>query len=161
MENINPMASYHIYNKYITSIYKAKQAFSHYERYKKCFSIRSMDNEMSEIFAKLGLHYSKLISLVNSRKVSDSGSTGRDLVTIDGCEELMKEKASFFNNIICFLEKNKNGVLQALGASGNSEAIDKEITALETNLDHADKVVSRMDALIKTSQQIYVTKQAG
>ncbi|MEO6150708.1 MAG: hypothetical protein ABIN95_06630 [Mucilaginibacter sp.] len=148
------MKSYHIYNKYKIGIHKAKQSFGHYEKYKNCFSIRSMDNEMGEIFIKLGLHYSKLMHLVTDRNKNSEIKGEPDLVSIDECEKLLKEKASFFNNIICFLERNEKRIIELLN-SGTIDAMSNEVNAIETNVTNADKVVNRMDSMIISSQQIY------
>ncbi|RYZ95058.1 MAG: hypothetical protein EOP47_26575 [Sphingobacteriaceae bacterium] len=84
-----------------------------------------------------------------------------DFVSIDECEELMKEKASFFNNIICFLERNEKRIIEVLGNKRNAKTIDSEVIAIEVELTDADKLVNKMDDMIRSSQQVYSIKKVG
>jgi hypothetical protein len=156
------MKSNHIYNKYKACIQNAKSAFSHYEKYSSCFSIRSVDEEMLGIFRKIGLSYAKLMQMVANREQKTiTNNDAALIVTIDECEKLLKEKASFFNNIIGFLDRNESQIMATLSNALYFKKISTDLDALESNLGYANKLVARMELMLRSSQQIYLGNSLG
>lgn len=156
------MKSSHIYNKYRACIQNAKSAFGHYEKYSNCFSIRSVDEEMVNIFRKIGLSYAKLLQMVANREQKTiTNNDAALIVTIDECEKLLKEKASFFNNIIAFLDRNEKQIMATLGNALYFKKISTDLDALESHLNYANKLVARMELMLRSSQQIYLANSLG
>lgn len=150
------MKATYIYNKYKANIHNAKWAFSYYEKYSNCFAIRSVDEEMQNIFRKVGLTYAKLIQVVSLNKPGINGDCEPEVTDIiDTCENLLKDRINFFDNIINYLNESKNHIITALGNKHSLKKMDTDLDTLENNLAYANKLVTRMEVMLKGSQQIY------
>ncbi|GAA4921973.1 hypothetical protein GCM10023313_27360 [Mucilaginibacter defluvii] len=111
---------------------------------------------MQSILRKVAIAYAKLISFVELRK---RGDNSEPLITdiIDECEALMSNSSSFFLKILHFLNSNYEWLLKVFDSEYFIKVISKEIEGLEQNLAYANKLVSKMDIMLKTSQHVYDT----
>ncbi|RYY35557.1 MAG: hypothetical protein EOP46_09635 [Sphingobacteriaceae bacterium] len=150
------MEATYIYNKYKANIHNAKWAFSYYEKYSNCFAIRSVDEEMQNIFRKVGLTYAKLMQVVSLSKPGINGDCEPEVYDIiDTCDSLLKDRDNFFENIIYYLNNSKTHIITALGNKHSLKKMNTDLDTLESNLAYANKLVSRMEVMLKGSQQIY------
>ncbi|RVT99853.1 hypothetical protein EOD41_15545 [Mucilaginibacter limnophilus] len=149
------MKSIYVYNKYITCIHNAKSAFTQYEKYRHCYSIRSVDEEMQNIFRRIGLTYAKLIQVVALNKTGSAKIEPEVTNIIDECDNLLKDKHSFFDNIINYLDQNRISISTVLRNKLLNTKLLTDLTALENHLAYANKLVNRMELMLKSSQQIY------
>lgn len=156
LPNTTTMKTNFIFNRYKACIYTASWTFNHYYKYSNCYSIRSVDEEMQSILRKVAIAYAKLISFVELRK---RGDNSEPLITdiIDECEALMSNSSSFFLKILHFLNSNYEWLLKVFDSEYFIKVISKEIEGLEQNLAYANKLVSKMDIMLKTSQHVYDT----
>lgn len=145
-----------IFNRYKACIHNANWTFNHYYKYSNCYSIRSVDEEMQSILHKVGIAYARLISFVKLRKNNDLTEPSITDI-IDECEVLMQNKGSFFLKVLNFLNTNYDWLLKVFDSEYFLKVISKEIEGLETNLAYANKLVSKMDVMLKTSQHVYDT----
>ncbi|GAA4335013.1 hypothetical protein GCM10023149_42710 [Mucilaginibacter gynuensis] len=144
-----------IFSKYKNCILNANGAFGYYEKYRHCFSIRSVDEEMQLTYRKISITYTKLLQMVKTGNLINNVTEAEFTRMIDENEKLLKEKSIFFMKVISFLEKNEKLIIITLGRITNLKAIETDLDNLDTNLTYANKLVRRMENMLKASQQIY------
>jgi hypothetical protein len=144
-----PMKKGFLYNRYKFCIHSAKWAFNKYNKYNRCYTIRSIDEEMQLIFRKIGLSYARLMQAVANEGVPAITNV------IDECERLTGSPRTFFQKIISYLDTNRKKIEALLDREDIVERLQNDLQTLEKSIDYATKAVIRMEYILRNSQHLY------
>ncbi|WP_448702628.1 hypothetical protein ACFGVR_09775 [Mucilaginibacter sp. AW1-3] len=146
------MESNNVYTKYKSCITTACSLFKQYEKYHNCFGIGAIDNQMNSTFYKIVVSYSKMTqSIINivmpPREKIIPAANGAQTNAVDG-------KALFLEYTLAFIEKYESKLTQSF-TNENEDRVKAQLSDLEYNVNSAGQLVSRMEGILKSGQQLY------
>lgn len=133
---------------------EAEELSRQYDKYKCCFSVSSIDQEMSGNFQRIKLSYVKTLSLMSFKR-GPSGAAAT--VAIDHCDCVVAEKPIIFFRIRGMLKAKISSFSDIQLHSGITLAIHAEIDKISLEVNRTKHIVERMELMIRGSQQIYQT----
>ena len=150
------MESKIIYQLYRECVNNAQLIFAYYEKYNNCLEIDSLDKEMHEIFSKIGLTYAKFMMLVSKRFELDNPSALiMSVMSYAHNEKNVEQKSVCLDKIAVFMDTNENLITRVLTATIDLSHTEKDIDSIGETLTRANKIINRMELLLRKSQQIY------
>ena len=149
------MKTKEIYMKYKEHLCAIRGIINHYEKFNRCMSIASMDNEMNEALNKLVFVYAKIMLTVNSNFANCDDMEFTDIVAKRSCGEIIKNTTTFICKFASFFERDDNSFNYPDNENSHIDASKNYYLAdIQFNINRAQRVVDRMGTLIKGSQYI-------
>jgi hypothetical protein len=151
------MSATYIFNNYKLSAFNARILLNNYKKIHNCLAVRSLDDQIHEVFSKVALVYSQLIIRINTDKTTDNPLSQVPVINATGdFDALMVEKSLFFDYVIIYLDQNKNQIIETLEANADSWKFDYDLSRLKFHLNQISDIVHRLESMAKSSQNIHI-----
>ncbi len=148
------MKTKEIYLKYKEYLCATCGIINRYEKFNRCMTIPSLDNEMNEALDKIVFTYAKV--MVTDGQAAGDDIRVDDIVSSHSRGSLIKNPSSFIYKFTGFFESQADSF--SYTESGNNTADltqNYHLADIQFNVNRAQQVIDRMGNIIKGSQYIH------